>query len=264
MSDIAVILNANRNARLLRSLYYCIFIILISMSIQYLDLGFSQILMGLGKLGGFAADMFPPRTNGDLGELLWALGETVAIAFAGTMVATFLSVPIGFLCANNIVGNGIVRFAMRRLLDIGRGIDVIIWALIFVSAVGLGPFAGILAIIVADTAVMSKVYSEAIEAVDRKQVEGLVSAGADKFSVIRYAYLPQVAPEFFSYALYVFESNTRAATILGIVGAGGIGYQLSERMRFLEWNSVFAIVLMVFALVMAIDFISKQLRRRIS
>lgn len=264
MSDIKLILNTNRNTRFYKALLWFLFLLILSASARYLDLSLAQISVGLGKLGSFFAQMVPPRTNGALSEIIWALGETVAIAFAGTMVATMLSVPLGFLCANNIVGHGLTRFSMRRMLDIGRGIDVIIWALIFVSAVGLGPFAGILAIIVADTAVMAKVYSEAIESVDKKQVEGLVATGAGRLSVIRYAYLPQVAPEFFSYALYVFESNTRAATILGIVGAGGIGYQLSERMRFLEWNVVFAIVLMIFALVIIIDFLSKQLRKRIS
>ncbi|WP_050031526.1 MULTISPECIES: phosphonate ABC transporter, permease protein PhnE [unclassified Bradyrhizobium] len=219
---------------------------------------------GLEKLGGFLRSMVPPTAGGHFSELLYALGQTVAMAFVGTVLAAVIAIPLSFLGASNVVGVWPLRFVVRRLFDFVRGVDVLIWALIFVSAVGLTPFAGIMAIAIADGAVLAKVFSEIIEQIDNKQIEGVQSCGADRLTLLRWAYVPQILPLFLSNILYYFESNARSATILGVVGAGGLGYELSERMQLLLWDQVFMVVLMILAVVTLIDFASRVVRRQIA
>jgi phosphonate transport system permease protein len=144
-----------------------------------------------------------------------------------------------------------------------RGVDQLIWALIFVRAVGLGPLAGILAIIISDTGTLAKLYSEAIENIDRKPVEGVRSVGGGPLQAIRYGVLPQVLPVMLSNMLYTFESNTRSATILGIVGAGGIGFYLSDRVRTMNWEDASFILLLILLTVYLIDRFSGFVRSRL-
>jgi phosphonate ABC transporter permease subunit PhnE len=151
-------------------------------------------------------------------------------------------------------------FETRRFSDSIRGIDTLIWALIWINVVGLGPFAGVLAIMTSDIGSFTKLYSEAIEAVDRKPAEGVVSTGGSGSHAVRFGIIPTVLPVLISQTLYYFESNTRSATIIGIVGAGGIGLYLSEMIRTYEWDRVAFIILMVLATVALIDFISTKLR----
>jgi phosphonate transport system permease protein len=224
----------------------------------------AAIVAGAGKLVGFVSAAFPPSTGGMPIEIAQALAETVAIAFAGTVLASFVALPLGFVGAGNVVSTKPLHFVIRRAFDFVRGIDVLVWALVFVSAVGLGPFAGILAVAVVDAAVLSKVFAEAIEAIDSHQVEGVTASGADRLTVLRFSFVPQVAPIFLSNILYTFESNVRSATVLGIVGAGGIGYQLAERMKLLQWNEVAMIILMIFVVVVCVDCASGEIRRRLS
>jgi phosphonate transport system permease protein len=222
------------------------------------------IVAAAGKLAGFVSAAFPPSTGGMFIETAQALAETVAIAFAGSVLASIVAIPFSFAGASNVVSTKPLHFVIRRALDFVRGIDVLVWALVFVSAVGLGPFAGILAISVVDAAVLSKVFAEAIEAIDSHQVEGVTASGADRLTVLRFSFVPQVAPIFLSNILYTFESNVRSATVLGIVGAGGIGYQLAERMKLLQWNVVAMMILMTFVVVVCIDFVSGKIRHRLS
>lgn len=231
-----------------------------------LHIGLDPLVLarGLPKLAAFAAAMVPPTAGGHFGELAYAVLETVAMAFAGTTLAVVIALPLGFVGAANVVRFRPLRFFVRRAFDVVRGIDVLVWALLFVSAVGLGPFAGILAIAVADGAVLAKIFAELIEGIEQHQVEGVESCGASRLAVLRHAYLPQVMPFLVSNALYYFESNTRSATILGVVGAGGIGYQLAERMQLLVWDQVSTIVLMVLAVVSAIDLASRAIQRRLA
>lgn len=190
------------------------------------------------------------------------LFETLAMAFLGTLIASLLAVPLGFLAAANVVRFGILRHAVRRFLDVLRGVDQLIWALMYVRAVGLGPLAGVLAIITSDTGTLAKVYSEAIENVDKKQLDGVTATGAGTFQLYRFGAIPQIMPVFLSLSLYWFESNTRSATILGIVGAGGIGLQLSERMRANVWDQTAFIILLILVTVALIDHLSRILRER--
>ena len=153
-----------------------------------------------------------------------------------------------------------LRFGVRRVLDTIRGIDTLIWALVFVGVVGLGPFAGILAIAVSDTGALGKLFSETIEAAEARERETIVASGGGPFLAMRFGLVPQVLPIFVGQILYFFESNTRSATIIGIVGAGGIGLQLSEAIRVYNFDQVAFIVLLILIAVAIIDWISGKLR----
>lgn len=222
----------------------------------------AMILKGFGKLGWLVKLMFPPSSGGNLPGLLTALGETLAMAFLGTLAASLVAVPLGFMGARNTGAPRVVRFCLRRVFDVLRGVDPLIWALVVITMVGLGPFAGIMAIAISDTGVLAKIFAEAIENVDPKPIEGVRSCGASSLGVIRYGYLPQILPVFLATILYYFESNTRSATILGVVGAGGIGLQLTDRIRINAWDEVLFIVILILAAVYVIDTLSRTLRQR--
>ncbi len=228
-----------------------------------LDISPIRIWQGLGQLGTIVVLMLPPSTGGHFALYLSALGQTLSIAFLGTFLAALLAAPFGFLAARNVAANRAVHILTRRSMDTVRSIDTLIWALIWIGVVGLGPFAGALAIASSDFGAMAKVMSEAIETADRKPIEGVVASGGGRFSAIRFGILPQVLPVFASQLLYFFESNTRSATIIGIVGAGGIGLHLYEQIRVLEWQQVSFLILMVLVTVAAIDLISRRLRMAI-
>ncbi len=225
-----------------------------------LDFSLARLGTGIVQLGTFLGMMVPPSPGTQLWALLNALAETVAIAFLGTLLAAILSFPLGFLAARNTMANAIVRFMARRFSDSIRGVDTLIWALIWINVVGLGPFAGVLAIMTSDVGSFSKLYSEAIEAVDRKAGEGVASTGGSPLHAIRFGIVPQVMPVLISQTLYYFESNTRSATIIGIVGAGGIGLFLAETIRTYEWDQVAFIILMILVTVAVIDAVSSRLR----
>jgi phosphonate transport system permease protein len=229
-------------------------------SIWWLDISFAQILPGLSQLGKFVALMIPPSAGGHLQLFLRAMGETLAIAFLGTLSAAVVAAPLALLAASNTTPHGIVRFAVRRMLDVIRGIDTLIWALVFVGVVGLGPFAGVLAIAVSDTGGLGKLFSEAIEATRARERETIVASGGSAWMGIRFGLIPQVLPTLAGQILYFFESNTRSATIIGIVGAGGIGLQLSEQIRTYDFDQVAFIVILILIAVAAIDWVSGKLR----
>ncbi|MBL8570223.1 MAG: phosphonate ABC transporter, permease protein PhnE [Phreatobacter sp.] len=221
-----------------------------------------RMIVGLGRLGEFMVHMIPPSTGTwtKFWIYLHALAETVAIAFLGVFTAAALALPLGFLAAKNVVPNAVIHFLSRRMLDTVRGVDELIWALIWVSVVGLGPFAGVLALVCANVGAFGKLFSEAIEAADRKAVEGIASTGGAKLHAVRFGLLPQVLPVMAAQVLYYFESNTRSATIIGIVGAGGIGLHLAEQIRVLEYQHVSALILMILVTVAVIDMVSTRLR----
>jgi phosphonate transport system permease protein len=224
-----------------------------------------RLWAGLGQLGDIFGLMMPPSPTSwaHFWTYLGSLGETLAIAGLGTMLASVFAFPLGFLAANNVVANRIVHILARRALDTVRSVDTLVWALIWVNVVGLGPFAGALAIASTDVAALAKLMSEAIETTDRGTVEGVMAAGGGFLARLRFGVLPQVLPVFLSQLLYFFESNTRSATIIGIVGAGGIGLYLSEAIRVLEWREVAFLILMVLVAVAVIDAISRKLRAAI-
>jgi len=229
------------------------------------DLEFSpaRLLAGLHQLGWISLMMVPPDPGPSLPIYLKALGETLSIALLGTTLAAVLALPVSLLAARNIVPSSLLRFPVRRMFDSIRGVDTLIWALVWINVVGLGPFAGVLAIAVSDFGSFGKLFSEAIEGADRKQVEGIRASGGNALHEIRFGLMPQVLPVIAGQVLYFIESNTRSATIIGIVGAGGIGLQLAEQIRVLEWQKVSFLILMILVAVAAIDWISGKLRSAI-
>lgn len=224
-----------------------------------LDFSPSRFAAGLSQLGWISMMMIPPDPGTSLPIYLKALGETLSIALLGTTLAAIFALPVSLLAARNVVPN-ILRFPVRRFLDSIRGVDTLIWALVWINVVGLGPFAGVLAIAVSDFGAFGKLFSEAIEGADQKQVEGIRASGGSALHEIRFGLMPQVLPVIAGQVLYFIESNTRSATIIGIVGAGGIGLQLAEQIRVLEWQKVSFLILMILVAVAAIDFISGKLR----
>ena len=218
---------------------------------------------GLSGLGVIVVMMVPPSPGELWVEILKGIAESVAMAFLGTFVAALIAVPLGFLGAGNVVTNTLAHFSVRRVFDGFRGVDQLIWALAYVRAVGLGPLAGVLAIATADIAVLAKLYAEAIENAEKKQAEGIDAVGGNPVLRTRFGLLPQVLPVMLAQALYFFESNTRSASILGVVGAGGIGLQIAERIKVRHWDEVAFIILLMIAAVAIIDLISSRIRRRL-
>jgi len=226
----------------------------------YLEFSLTRTIKGLAQFGWIIAFMMPPNPGTQLPSYLSAMGETLSIALLGTTLAAVFALPFSLLAARNIIPSALLRFPTRRFLDSIRGVDTLIWALVWINVVGLGPFAGVLAIATSDFGAFGKLFSEAIETADRKPVEGIRSTGGGSLHEIRFGLLPQVLPVIAGQILYFIESNTRSATIIGIVGAGGIGLQLAEQIRVLEWQHVSFLILMILVAVAAIDFVSKRLR----
>ncbi|MBA2779339.1 phosphonate ABC transporter, permease protein PhnE [Billgrantia kenyensis] len=223
-----------------------------------------RIWNGIGQLGMLVRFMVPPATAPSVvWEFLQAIFETLAMAFLGTLFAALLAIPFAFLSARNVFRFRLGRFGVRRGMDFLRGVDQLVWALVFVRAVGLGPLAGVLAIIISDIGTLAKLFSEAVEGCDRKPGEGVAASGGNTLQCTRFGILPQVLPMFISSTLYIFESNVRSATILGIVGAGGIGYQLSERIRGHHWEEVATILILILVTVYLIDWVSGKIRGRL-
>ena len=229
----------------------------------WFDITPGRLARGVSGLFVILRQMVPPSPGDQWPDILRGLGESVAMAFLGTVVAAVVAVPLGFLGARNVVVNALFHFSLRRVFDGLRGMDQLIWALAFVRAVGLGPLAGVLALFMAEVAVLAKLYAEAIENADTKQREGIVAAGGSPVLGVRFGLLPQVLPVMLAQALYAFESNVRSASILGVVGAGGIGLQIAERIKVRYWDQVAFIIILILVTVAVIDFVSARVRRRL-
>jgi phosphonate transport system permease protein len=190
--------------------------------------------------------------------------QTIVMAFVGTLFAAILAFPLSFIAARNITPNRLVNWLMKRSFDFLRSVDMLIWALFFVRGFGPGPIPGIAAIFFTDTGTLGKTNTEALENIDDRQREGVRSVGASPANVQRYGVVPQVLPVFLSQALYFWESNTRSATVIGAVGAGGIGLKLIEAMRTgQDWENVAYMVILILIVVFVFDNISNALRSRI-
>lgn len=208
----------------------------------------------------FIAGLWPLNWS-ILGEVAWEMLVTILIAWIGTLIATAIALPLSFMAARNVAPAAAIGDATRLFFNVDRSIDVLIVALIFVAAIGLGPLTGTLAIAIHSIGSMGKLFTEAIESIDRGPVEALESVGATRTQTIRWAVVPQVMPYLISYFLYRLELNIRSAVVLGIVGAGGIGYMLNERIRQFQYHDVSMILLVIVVLVMVIDTLSARLRR---
>ncbi|QDY42336.1 phosphonate ABC transporter, permease protein PhnE [Candidatus Pantoea soli] len=227
----------------------------------------SRFLLGCQQLGRYFLRMFVWQDfrNWPFGYYFQQVGITLAIVFAGTLTASLLALPLSFLAARNVMHDRLTRpvsLLVRRLLDVLRGIDMAIWGLIFVRAVGMGPLAGVLAIVMQDIGLLGKLYAEGHEAVERGPGRGLSAAGANSLQKYRFGIFTQSFPTFLALSLYQIESNTRSAAVLGFVGAGGVGLVYAENMRLWNWDVVMFLTLILVAVVMTMDAISSRLRRR--
>jgi phosphonate transport system permease protein len=212
-----------------------------------------------GNMAQFLADFFPPNFH----EWEYYLKEiviTFQIAVWGTALAVIFAVPFGLLCASNIAPWWINQ-PCRRLMDALRSTNEMVFAMLFVVAVGLGPFAGVLALFLHTTGTLAKLFSEAVEAIDRQPVEGIRATGANALEEILYGVIPQVLPLWVSYTLYRFEANVRSATVVGMVGAGGIGVVLWEVIRAFHFDQTCAVILMIILVVSTVDLASSWLRK---
>lgn len=230
----------------------------------YFDVPWGRLLSGSSQLAWFLREMVPPDPGGHLATYLNALGETLAISLLGTLLGAAFALPLGVLAARNVIPAAWLRLPVKRFFDAVRGVDTLIWALIWINVVGLGPFAGVLAIATSDFGALGKLFAEIIESADQREVEGVRAAGGRRLAEVRFGLLPQVLPVFAGQVLYFIESNTRSATIIGVVGAGGIGLHLAEQIRVLEWRQVSFIILLILVAVAAIDFASGRLRAAIA
>jgi phosphonate transport system permease protein len=229
----------------------------------WFDITPARLSRGISGLLVILRQMIPPDPGAQWQDILQGLAESVAMALLGTFVAAVVAVPLGFLGARNVVVNALAHFSIRRAFDGFRGVDQLIWALAFVRAVGLGPLAGVLAIAAADICVLAKLFAEAIENADPRQREAVEAAGGSRLLAIRFGLLPQVLPVMLAQVLYGFESNTRSAAILGVVGAGGIGLQIAERIKVRYWDEVSFIIILILVTVAVIDQVSARVRRRL-
>lgn len=234
-----------------------------ALGVWWAGFSLSRLATGLPRLGWLLQFMFPPSHGGWWREFLYAMAETLTMAVLGTLIAALLAVPVAFLAARNVVGSTFARALLRRGLDTMRGVEALIWALIFVSAVGLGPFAGVLALAASDFPMLAKLVSEAIENASDKPRLGIRATGAGPLQQLRYGLVPQVMPVTCGNILYFIESNTRSATVIGVVGAGGIGMHLVDRIRLNAWSEVAFIIAMMLVAVSLIDWLSRKLRRRL-
>lgn len=225
------------------------------------EVSLARTVEGVPFVLDFLRRMLPPDFS-VLGHALRGAAQTLQIAIVGTAIAAVLALPVGFLAARNVSPPWLF-YGARSVLNLFRAIDTLVYALIFVAAVGLGPFPGVLAVVVYTATVLAKLYSEAIEAIDPGPVEAVAATGATRLQLLRWGVLPQLVPQFLSFTLYRFETNIRAAAILGFVGAGGIGFYIQTYLRMLNYPAASTVLLVLIVLVMVVDFASSRLRARL-
>jgi phosphonate transport system permease protein len=219
-----------------------------------------ELVRDIGNIAVFLKGYCNPSLT-YLGEYAWQCLVTVSIALWGTLMAIVLAVPLGLLGARNLTPHPFLYHTARRLMDILRAVNEFVFALMFVTAVGLGPFAGMLALGVHTGGVLAKLFSETIEAIDPGQVEGVAAVGASRLHTIAFGVFPQVLPHCLSYILLRFESDIRSASVIGMVGGGGIGFYLWETIRSFNDREAAMVILLIVAMVMCIDVVSARIRR---
>lgn len=244
---------------LLRVLIYGFAFAILAWSWQGAEIRPLALIKDAGNMAEFGADFFPPNFH----EWRYYLDEiivTIHIAIWGTILAVIAAVPLGLLAAANIAPWW-VHQPVRRLLDSFRAINEMVFAMLFVVSVGLGPFAGVMALFIHTTGTLAKLFSEAVEAIDPQPVEGIRATGANQLEEIAYGVIPQVMPLWISYTLYRFEANVRSASVVGMVGAGGVGVVLWEVIRGFQFSKTCAVLLMLIVTVSVVDLISARIRK---
>ncbi len=223
------------------------------------EMDFGMLVRDSGNIAILAGDFFPPSFT-DWKLYINEMLITLQIAIWGTLLAVLLAIPFGILSAENLMPVWVYQ-PVRRLMDSARAINEIVFAMLFVVAVGLGPFAGVMALFIHTTGVLAKLFSEAVEAIEPGPVEGVRAVGASKFQEVVFGVIPQVLPLWISYSLYRFESNLRSATVVGMVGAGGIGVVLWETMRGFMFPETCAIIFIIIVAVSLVDVLSQVIRK---
>ena len=221
-----------------------------------------RLLTGLPRMAGWAVKAWPPATD-ELPVLLRRVAETLAMAAIGTTAAALLALPVCLLAARNVTPSLALYYPTRWFLNALRGVDSFVFALLFVAAVGLGPFAGVLGIAFHTWGSTAKLWAEAIENIPPGPLEAAAATGASRLKVAAYALLPDVAPSMVSVGLFWWEFNVRASTVLGVVGAGGIGQELKNSMDLLLFPRLLTIIVLILVTVTVIDHASEWLRRRL-
>jgi len=222
----------------------------------------ATLIKGIPFMIDFISRMFPPDFT-NLPTLLLKALETLQMAIVGSTLGALIAFPLSFLAARNVMSNKFIYHTVRGFFDMLRGINEVIWGLIFVSMVGLGPFPGVLALAAHVTGALGRYFSESIETVNKEIIKSIISTGATKIQIITRGIIPQVKPLFINYSFYYLENNFRAATVLGLVGAGGIGMELLTSMRLFKNQEVLAILIIMVLMVVVIDRLSAYIRKRV-
>lgn len=238
---------------------WAVFLILLGWAWKGADMRPIDLFRDSSNMTKFLAEFFPPNFR-EWRSYLREMIVTVHIAVWGTVLAIVCAIPFGLLSSSNIVPVWVYQ-PVRRLMDACRAINEMVFAMLFIVAVGLGPFAGVLALWIHTTGTLAKLFSEAVEAIDPRPVEGVRATGASALEEIFYGVIPQVMPLWISYSLYRFESNVRSASVVGMVGAGGIGVILYEVIRGFEYAQTCAVMLIIIVFVSSIDLLSARIRK---
>lgn len=226
------------------------------------EISAEALINGIPSIGDFIGRMFPPDFS-ELGTAIELMWETLGIAITGTVVGCLLAIPLALLAARTVTSEAWIRQPMRLAINIVRAIPELMWALLFVSAVGLGALAGTLAIIVGTAAGVGRLFADIFEAADMRAWEAAAATGTRRAQRISWVLLPQQLPTMASYGLLILDANVRAAALLGLVGAGGIGMELNSKLRLFDYGAVCTIVIVVLVVVVALDQASSYLRRRL-
>jgi phosphonate transport system permease protein len=231
-------------------------------ALQDTNVNFAELMFGLPAVWSLLRQMFPPDWSS-----LWSLAipviETLQIGIIATVISALLAVPFAFLAARNVSPHFAIYLPVRLLLTICRGVSELIWALLVVVAVGLGPFAGVIALIIFCVGIIGKLVADAVEAVDDGPLQAMRAAGASRWKVFLYGAWPQVTPLYLSYCLYYWDHCTRQAVVLGFVGAGGIGYTLFFNISSYHFDKAMMAMIVLVVMIIAIDRICLYLRRKL-
>jgi phosphonate transport system permease protein len=240
-----------------------LFIFVLIFVVKDLEIDFIKLMTDSSKyFGDILSRMLPPDFN-NFQELIYAMFETIEIAFLGTFIAIVLSIPLGLFSARNLAPNYFVYILSKTIIIFFRAIPEFIMAMILVIAIGFGAMPGVLALGLHTMGFLAKFYAEDIEHVNEGPIDALKSSGATKSQIISFGVIPQILPAFVANNLYILDRNVRMATMLGIVGAGGIGYELQSSFRMFEYEKVSAIIILIFVTIFLIDNFSAFIRSKI-
>lgn len=243
-------------------IYTLLFMAVIYWSAIGVKLNVVELMEGLPNMWNIISSMFPPSLA-NFGQYVSSMLITIQMSITGTLIAIILSIPLGIGAAQNMSPHSSIYRACRFILNVIRSIPELIVALVFVAAVGLGPFAGVMAMAIHSAGMLGKFYAEAIENISKGEIEALQAAGANKIQILRFAVWPQILPEFIGVSLYRWEINVRAATVLGLVGAGGIGFDLLSTQRLFKYEETATIIILILVTVVIMDRLCASIRSRI-